>query len=98
MKIQSVKRTYEDIINLPHPVSEKHSPMSRSNRAAQFAPFAALSGLGKRITEAALETEDQYKENTKPIFDDWSTFEEESESQELTFENNKEIYTNFLEE
>lgn len=33
---------YQDIINLPHHVSEKHAPMSMQKRATQFAPFAAL--------------------------------------------------------
>ena len=36
---------YEDIINLPHPVSGKHTPMPMLNRAAQFAPFAAVTGF-----------------------------------------------------
>lgn len=35
---------YDDMLNLPHPTSRRHSRMSRSDRAAQFAPFAALSG------------------------------------------------------
>ena len=35
---------YEDIINLPHHVSERHPRMSMIARAAQFAPFAALKG------------------------------------------------------
>lgn len=35
---------YDDIINLPHPTSAKHPRMPLSDRAAQFAPFAALSG------------------------------------------------------
>ena len=30
---------YEDIINLPHPVSKKHPQMSMEERAAQFAPL-----------------------------------------------------------
>lgn len=34
---------YDDIINLPHPTSVKHPRMPLSDRAAQFAPFAALS-------------------------------------------------------
>ena len=36
---------YEDIINLPHHVSKRHPQMSMLNRAAQFAPFAALTGF-----------------------------------------------------
>ncbi len=35
---------YDDIINLPHHVSKAHPPMSREARAAQFAPYAALTG------------------------------------------------------
>ena len=35
---------YDDIINLPHPVSKTHAPMPRAQRAAQFSPFAALTG------------------------------------------------------
>lgn len=44
---------YDDIINLPHHVSPTRSRMSRLNRAAQFSPFAALTGYGDAITEAA---------------------------------------------
>ena len=36
--------SYEDIINLPHPVSKNHPQMPLRDRAAQFAPFAALTG------------------------------------------------------
>ncbi len=43
---------YEDIINLPHPVSKKHPQMSMMQRAAQFAPFAALTGYDDAISEA----------------------------------------------
>ncbi len=35
---------YDDIINMERPVSKRHPPMPRANRAAQFAPFAALTG------------------------------------------------------
>lgn len=44
---------YEDIINLPHHVSEKRRHMSVHDRAAQFAPFAALTGFEEEIEEAA---------------------------------------------
>lgn len=42
---------YDDIINLPHHVSSKHPRMSMQDRAAQFAPFAALRGHGEAIRE-----------------------------------------------
>ena len=48
---------YGDIIDLPHHVSNKHPQMSRINRAAQFAPFAALTGYDDLIRESARETE-----------------------------------------
>ena len=35
---------YDDIINLPHHESTKHSKMPALDRAAQFLPFAALTG------------------------------------------------------
>ncbi len=35
---------YDDIIDLPRPIIKNHPPMSRSMRAAQFAPYAALTG------------------------------------------------------
>ena len=46
---------YDDIIHLPHHVSERHPQMSMYNRAAQFAPFAALTGHNARLTEAEQE-------------------------------------------
>lgn len=49
---------YEDIIDLPRPVSKKHSPMPLIKRAAQFLPFAALSGFEGEIAEAARLTEE----------------------------------------
>lgn len=47
---------YDDIINLPHHVSSKHPQMSLSARAAQFAPFAALSGYDRAIDKTAENT------------------------------------------
>ena len=44
---------YEDIVDLPHPTSKIHRPMARMDRAAQFNPFAALTGYDDEIREAA---------------------------------------------
>lgn len=49
---------YDDIINLPHHVSKAHPQMSLLNRAAQFAPFAALSGHQQAIDEVAQADDD----------------------------------------
>ena len=48
---------YDDIIDLPHHVSKTRKPMSLYNRAAQFAPFAALTGYDDAIEETARLTE-----------------------------------------
>ena len=42
---------YNDIIELPHHVSDKHPQMSLDKRAAQFAPYAALTGFEAAISE-----------------------------------------------
>ena len=52
---------YDDIINLPH-YEPKHPPrMSMWNRAAQFAPFAALTGYEDAIKDTAHENESSYE-------------------------------------
>lgn len=48
---------YDDIINFPHHVSSKRIPMSNQNRAAQFMPFAALTGHSEAIKETERQTE-----------------------------------------
>lgn len=48
---------YDDIIDLPHHVSGTRKPMSMENRAAQFAPFAALTGHDAAIAETARLTD-----------------------------------------
>jgi hypothetical protein len=48
---------YDDILHLPHHVSEKHPPMSRVDRAAQFSPFAALTGYEAAVEETARLTD-----------------------------------------
>ena len=53
---------YDDIINLPHHVSKRHPQMSMWNRAAQFAPFAALTGYEESIKDAEKENEKLFEE------------------------------------
>lgn len=48
---------YDDIIGLPHHVSRKRAPMSMTDRAAQFSPFAALTGYDAAIAETGRLTE-----------------------------------------
>ena len=50
---------YDDIINLPHHVSEKRKPMPRTARAAQFAPFDALKGFKDGINEKGSAEEER---------------------------------------
>ena len=53
------REVYADIIGHPHRVSRKHPPMSLHDRAAQFAPFAALSGYEDMIEEEARPVNDK---------------------------------------
>ena len=48
---------YDDIIDLPHPTSQNHPRMSLHDRAAQFSPFAALTGLDAALRETARLTD-----------------------------------------
>lgn len=50
---------YRDILNLPHHRSKVHPQMSIYDRAAQFSPFAALTGHEAAIKETARLTEEQ---------------------------------------
>ncbi|HAB94762.1 MAG TPA: hypothetical protein DCF49_08425 [Lachnospiraceae bacterium] len=45
---------YSDIIDLPHHTSSRHPRMAEEMRAAQFAPFAALTGYEETIEETAM--------------------------------------------
>ena len=63
---------YDDIIDLPHPVSREHPQMARVDRAAQFAPFAALTGYDAAIKETARRTDqkielDEYAKEGIPV-------------------------------
>ena len=50
---------YSNIINLPHHVSERHPPLGRDSYAAQFSPFAALSGYEDVVSDAARATDEK---------------------------------------
>ena len=58
MKIYQ-ERNYDDIINLPHHVSKKHPQMALQDRAAQFSPFAAVTGHEEAIEETARLTDER---------------------------------------
>ncbi len=56
---------YDDIINMPHHVSKKHPRLSMEQRAAQFAPFAALTGYGDAVQETVRLSEERMEEEGK---------------------------------
>ena len=62
---------YEDIINLPHHVSKTRPQMSMLDRAAQFSPFAALTGYDAAIKETGRLTDEKIEldEDTKAALD-----------------------------
>lgn len=55
--ISALKTKYADIINMPHHVSESRQQMAIADRAAQFSPFAALTGYDVAISESGRLTE-----------------------------------------
>lgn len=60
---------YDDIINLPHHVSATRPQMSRENRAAQFSPFAALTGYDAAIKETGRLTDTRIELGESAIAD-----------------------------
>ena len=68
---QDISTQYDDIIGMSHHVSEKHIQMSMKNRAAQFAPFAALTGYESAIKETARVTDEfiELDDSSKEILD-----------------------------
>lgn len=56
MKLKPTNQ-YDDILHLPHPVSQRRSRMTNYDRAAQFSPFAALTGYDAVIAETARLTD-----------------------------------------
>ena len=68
---------YDDIIHLPHHVSRKHPRMSNHDRAAQFSPFAALTGFEAKINETARLTDKKLE------LDDYAKAQLDAKLQEL---------------
>ena len=58
---------YRDILNLPHHRSKVHPQMSIYDRAAQFSPFAALTGLGAAISETARLTDEKIEQDEEQL-------------------------------
>ena len=50
---------YEDIVDLPHHVSKKHPQPTMADRAARFAPFAAITGYEEMVLEEARVTDER---------------------------------------
>ena len=67
-----IEDNYEDIINLPHYEPKYHPRMSKHNRAAQFAPFAALTGYEEQVKETARLTEKKIEEEVTNLSSSWS--------------------------
>ena len=63
---------YDDIINMPHHVSAKRPHMSMLDRAAQFAPFAALTGHDRSIKATEQNRQQRIAESEEgiPVYDD----------------------------
>lgn len=66
------RHCYDDIISLPHPVSGSHPPMPVAERAAQFSPFAALTGFEDAIRETGRLTDSKVEldEDARELLDE----------------------------
>lgn len=86
-----MKNPYDDIIELPHHVSRVHPQMSMEERAAQFSPFAALTGYGAVIQEMArltvprLELSESSQEEIKRKLDDLAEHLNERKKTAVTY-------------
>ena len=78
-------KKYSDIIDLPHHVSAKHPHMSPEDRAAQFSPFAALTGHEAAIKETARITD----EFVEPDADKKQELDEELQMIRMALADNK---------
>ena len=57
MSLYNNNHKYDDMLTLPRPLSEKHMPMPRLDRAAQFSSFAALTGYDEAVSETGRLTD-----------------------------------------
>ena len=58
-----MKDDYRELLHLPHHRSQTHAPMPRRDRAAQFSPFAALTGFDAQLRETERQTQAQAEPN-----------------------------------
>ena len=54
-RMEDRKENFSDIIDRPHPTSAAHRPMPLQDRAAQFSPFAALTGCDDYLADTGRE-------------------------------------------
>ena len=85
------EKKYADIIHLPHHTSKKRPRMSMADRAAQFSPFAALTGHDAAIRETARLTD------TKILLDEEALSELNLKFHILSEHNNAEIAVTYFE-
>lgn len=64
---------YADIFRLPRHVSDHHPQMSLYDRAAQFAPYAALTGYDDMVREEARQHERRIEESDRPV-EEWEEY------------------------
>lgn len=62
-----MKKQVRALLDMPHHVSKRHRQMPGKERAAQFAPFAALSGYAEAIDQAALVPEAPWEPDEEQI-------------------------------
>ncbi len=74
-----MNKKYDSIINLPHHESKTHPPMPMHDRAAQFAPFAALTGYDTAIRETDRVLAERFTPDGREV--------QLSESEEINAEN-----------
>ena len=58
---------YKDMLRLPHPVSATHPRMSLQDRAAQFSPFAALTGFEEVLKETEKPFLMEFESNNRTV-------------------------------